>query len=100
MVSQKYSEAITETLDILGHTRKSDVDKISKKFMDFLLQNASKTYKPNLDYTKDIEKMNLKEETIGILSIINKKFWCNEEERDVFIKQLRENEKNFQSEVI
>lgn len=92
MVSQEYSEAIAETLDILEHTQKSDVDKISKKFMEFLKENTSKTYKPQLDYTKNIKDMNLKDKTIGILSIINKKYWCNDEERKEFEEKLKQNE--------
>ena len=96
MVSQEYSEAIAETLDILEHMQKSDVDKISKKFMEFLKENTSKTYKPQLDYTKNIKDMNLKEKTIGILSIINKKYWCNDEERKEFEEKLKQNEIRYQ----
>lgn len=99
MVSQEYSEAIAEILDILEHTQESDVDKISKKFMDFLKENASKTYKPNLDYTKRIKDMNLKDKTIGILSVINKKYWCNDEERKVFEEKLKQNEIKYQKEL-
>ena len=96
MVSREYSEAIAETLDILEHTQKSDVDKIPEKFMEFLKENASKTYKPQLDYTKKIKDMNLKDKTIGILSIINKKYWCNDQERKIFEEKLKENEITYQ----
>ena len=96
MVSQEYSEAIAETLDILEHTQEADVNRIPKKFMDFLKENTSKTYKPNLDYTKRIRDMNLKDKTIGILSIINKKYWCNDEERKIFEEKLKQNEIKYQ----
>ena len=99
MVSQEYSEAIAETLDILEHTQQSDVDKIPKKFMDFLKENTSKTYKSNLDYTKRIKDMKLKDKTIGILSIINKKYWCNDEERKIFEEKLKQNEIKYQKEL-
>ncbi len=99
MVSQEYSEAIAETLDILEHTDKNDVNKISKKFMDFLRENTSKTYKVNLDYSKRIQDMNLKEKTIGILSVINKKYWCDDEERKIFELKLKENEKKYQNKL-
>lgn len=99
MVSQEYSEAIAETLDILEHTQEADVNRIPKKFMDFLKENTSKTYKPNLDYTKRIKDMNLKDKTIGILSVINKKYWCNDEERKVFEEKLKQNEIKYQKEL-
>ena len=92
MVSVEYSEAITETLDILKHTKKEDVDKISSKFMDFLNTNASKTYKPELDHTKKIKDMQLNIKTKAILAIIYTKFWCNSEKQDQFNKVLNENE--------
>ena len=41
MVSQEYSEAIAETLDILEHTDKNDVNKISKK--QSLMNTRTKT---------------------------------------------------------
>lgn len=92
MVSIEYSEAITETLDILKHTRKEDVDKISSRFMDYLEANASKTYKPELDHTKKIKDMQLNRKTKAILAIIYKKFWCNSEKQEQFNRVLKENE--------
>ena len=92
MVSVEYSEAITETLDILKHTKKEDVDKISSKFIDFLNANASKTYKPELDHTKNINDMQLKHKTKAILAIIYKKYWCDSEKQEQFNRVLKENE--------
>ena len=57
MVSVAYSEAAVEVLDILKHTRKEDVNKIPKKFIEFLENNKSKTYIANLDHTKTIKEM-------------------------------------------
>ena len=92
MVSVEYSEAITETLDILKHTKKEDVDKISSKFIDFLNANASKTYKPELDHTKNIKDMQLKHKTKAILAIIYIKYWCDSEKQEQFNRVLKENE--------
>lgn len=44
MVSYEYSIAFSETLDILDHTKKEDVEKIPIKFLDFLRINALKNY--------------------------------------------------------
>ncbi len=92
MVSIEYSEAFAETLDILNHTRKEDVDKISPKFMEYLKANASKTYKPQLDHTKKIKDMQLRRKTKAILAIIYKMFWCDSERKEQFNKVLIENE--------
>ena len=76
MLSREYKKAISEVLDILNHTRKEDVDKISPAFMKFLKKNVDRMYKPDLDHTKKIKDMNLRKETLSILALINKKFWC------------------------
>ncbi len=100
MVSIEYSEAITETLDILKHTRKEDVMKISPKFMEYLNNNASKTYKPELDHSQKIKDMDLKQKTKVILAIIYKQFWCDENERVEFDNILKENEIKHQAELM
>lgn len=99
MVSQEYSEAMAETLDILNHTQKEDVDKISPKFMEYLKNNASKTYESNLDHTKKISDMKLKEKTKVILAIIYRQFWCDKEQKMEFDKTLKNNELNYQKEI-
>lgn len=96
MVSVEYSKAIAEVLDILEHTKKEDVDKISPSFMKFLKENTSKEYIPKLDHNKRIKEMKIREKTIGILSIINSKFWCNDKEKEIFYERLNENEEDYQ----
>ena len=53
MVSTDFSEAITETLDILKHMDNVYIDKIPKKLMHFLENNRSKTYIFDLDHSKN-----------------------------------------------
>ena len=97
MLNIKYSEAITETLDILEHTKKKDVEKISFKFMEYLKENKSKTYIPNLDHTKTIKDMNLKPETKAILAVIYRKFWCDSNKKSEYDIILKQNEKEYQN---
>lgn len=99
MVSVEYSEAITETLDILRHTKKEDVDKISPKFMIFLKENALKTYNPELDHTKKIKDMHLQPKTKAILAIIYKKFWCDDDKRKELDNIFKNNEIKYQEEL-
>lgn len=96
MVSYEYSVAFSETLDILNHTKKEDVEKIPAKFLEFLKINALKNYESKLDFNKSITDMNLNQKTIGILSIIYKKYWCNNEQRKIFEEKLKQNEMMYQ----
>ena len=99
MISNEYSEDFAETLDILNHTRKEDVLKISPKFIEYLKSNASQTYISKLDHSKEIKDMDLSIKTKAILAIIYKKFWCTEEEAKDFDNKLKINEKNYQLEL-
>ena len=56
MLNQKYAEASVEVLDILNHMNENEVSKVSKKFISFLKENASKKYISNLDYSKKLNE--------------------------------------------
>lgn len=99
MVSVEYAEAAVEVLDILKHTRKSDVEKIPEKFIKFLEENSSKTYNPNLDHTKSIKEMGLKQKTQDILGVIYLKYWADEQGKEKFRKKIKENEIKYQEEL-
>ena len=77
MFSNEYGEAAVEVLDILDNTNKSDVDKIPSNFIKFLVEIASEDYKVNLDHSKKIYEMNLKEKTKEILGVIYIN-WCSQ----------------------
>ena len=99
MVSTEYSEAAVEVLDILKHTRESDVEKIPKKFIKFLEENSSKTYNPNLDHTKAIKEMGLKQKTQDILGVIYLKYWADEQGKEKFRAKIMENDRKHQEEL-
>lgn len=99
MESKNYSEAFVEVLDILKHTEKEAVDKIPKKLIELFEKNASETYTANLDHSKEIADMNLKTETLSILSMIYRNYWCTPEEKIEYDKLLNENEAKFQKEL-
>ncbi len=99
MVSVEFSEGITETLDILGHMDKTYIDKIPRKFIEFLENNKSTSYISNLDHSKKLNEMSLKEKTKDLLAILYLKYWCAEQEESDFSNLLRENEIKYQDEL-
>ena len=99
MTNIEYRKSKSEVLEILNHTKKEDVEKISPKFLDFLKSNALADYKPHLDHSKRIKEMGLNDKTIAILSIIASKYWISDEDREGFENQLKENELKYQKEL-
>lgn len=94
-----YSEAATEVLEILNNMNPEDINKIPKKFINFLEENCSKIYKPNFDLKKPIDELNLDSKTQALLGIIYLKYWANEEEKMEFNKKLKKNEIKYQQEI-
>ena len=93
MFKEQYGEAAVEVLDILDNTKKEDVEKIPQSFIKFLVEIASLDYKVNLDHTKTIEEMNLKDKTKELLGYIYIKWWSYDKEKEEYIKQIKEIEK-------
>lgn len=99
MKNSKYSKAAVEVLDILKHTRKEDVEKVPKEFIDFLEENRSKTYVSNLDHTKQIEEMELSNEAQDVLGYVYLKYWADQQAKDNFRAKIRELERVRQEEL-
>lgn len=99
MLNQRYAEASVEVLDILQHMNENDLARVSKNFINFLKKNASKEYKCNLDYSKKVNDMKLKQETRGLLALMYEKYWCPEEKKQELKKSFLENEQKYQEEL-
>ena len=99
MFSNEYCEAAVEVLDILDNTNKTDVDKIPMSFIKFLVEIASEEYRVNLDHSKIISEMNLKEKTKEILGYIYINWWCDQKDKENYKKQIKELEIKRQEEI-
>lgn len=99
MITTQLREGISEALDILKHIDKIYVEKIPEDFMNFLEQNKSEEYRPNLDHSLKINEMDLKEQTKDILSVIYMNYWCNDDEKLEYINLLNKNEQIYQNEI-
>lgn len=97
MVSIKNANAMAEVIYYLKGIKQEDIDKIPKKFMQYLNENASKEYKCNFDYNKPLKELNLLEETRGIIGMICYNYWCDtENQKEEYLKKLSRNEQKYQ----
>ena len=99
MKNSKYSKAAVEVLDILKHTRKEDVEKVPKEFIDFLEEHRSETYVSNLDHTKQIEEMELSKEAQDVLGYVYLKYLADQQAKDNFRAKIRELERAKQEQL-
>lgn len=96
MVSNEYSEAAVEVLGILNELDENDFKKIPKKIIEFLEGNKSNTYNPNIDYSADVNDINLKEKTKEILAGIYLDYLCPDDKKQDFMDNIRKNEAKYQ----
>ena len=99
MLEENYKNGISEVLEILKYSEKEYTEKLPKKLMSFFRENASKTYKPQIDITKKIEDMNLLSETKGLLSLLYIDYWSTPEEKEEFKRILKENQEKIEQEL-
>ena len=81
MVEVRYANAMTEVLEYLKGIRDEDINKISKKFMDFLKENSSKEYECEIDYNKPLSELKISKEAKSIIGLIYYNFWCETEQQ-------------------
>ena len=97
MVSVRNANAMAEVIYYLKGIKQEDIDKIPKKLMQYLNENASKDYKCDFDYNKPLKELDLLDETRGIIGMICYNYWCiTEKQREQYLKKLSKNEQEYQ----
>lgn len=99
MVSTGYSEAFVEVLAILDNTPIEEKQGIPQKFINFLKENASPTYKISFDKNKQIAELSLKKETKAMLSVIYYNYLCPKDKKEEYIEVLNDNQTKFEEEL-
>ena len=99
MIGTEYKVAAAETLSVLENINTIDIKKIPQSFLDFLAELSSKEDRPELDYSKPIEELNLKEKTREILGYIYINWWSTKEEKELCDKMINNKRKNNKEDI-
>ncbi len=87
-LSNSYTE-VSYILDILGATYKN---KLPTKILDLIYKNRNSNY--------EFDEKNISRNTLIIISILNLKYWENNEDEKIKLKKLyARNEKNYQDKI-
>lgn len=89
MVTKELSEAAVEFNCILEYTSEELKNKIPQKFLDFLENIQSKTYKFEYDKTKKLNEQNLKSQTRGLIALVYQDYICNENEKSEYLRKAK-----------
>lgn len=93
MLEPRYRNAFKEVDEILKYTDIDLVNKIPKKFIDFLRENMNNNYEFNVQEGLHLNKQKLSEEANSILALIYRDYWATEEEKEEFRKKDEEERK-------
>lgn len=100
MLTKELKLGITETIEILKLAYKKEIDKIPKKFMNFLNEHADKEYKFEIGNETSLKNLKLRKETKNILAIIAYNYWCDTpEKKSKFNELLNNNQKIYEEKL-
>lgn len=97
--TDSYAKAYVEILEIINNMGEEYKKKIPSKLINFFEQNKDPNYYYQL---KKSEKENIKifsNETIGLLSMLEYKYWSKDNEKKILNDALKENEKKYQEKL-
>lgn len=90
----EYSEAVSETLEILKYMDDELLNKIPLDIIKKLKEKKSETYVNKFDEKDGIDVNKISERTKNILAVLYRDYIANEQEKIEFEKMLLENEIN------
>lgn len=99
-MSDKIRKAYSEVYEILQLLDDEFIDKVPKKFMEFIEKEKDNAYIPNIKPNVSLEEQELLEDTINILAMLKLDYWCeNEAEKQELLDILNKNEIEYQQEL-
>ena len=96
IVTKELSNAAVEINSLLDNVSEEVLNKIPKKFIEYLKDIESYDYYFEYDISKTIEEQNFSDEALKLIGLIYKDYLCTENEREDYNNIL--NEYNFKLE--
>ena len=96
-VSINTRQAYSEVDEFLGLISNEHRNKITKKLREFFREEKDTNYIKGINPNVPIKNQKLKEETLGIIALLNLQYWCEDENEKKRLKEVyAKNEKRYQ----
>ena len=96
-VSVRTRQAYSEIDEFLGLLSDEQRNKIPQKLREFFREEKDENYIKGISTTEPIKNQKLKEETLGIIALLNLQYWCEDENEKQRLKEVyAKNEKIYQ----
>ena len=90
-------QAYSEVDEFLGLISNEHRNKIPKKLREFFREEKDTNYIKGINPNVPIKNQKLKEETLGIIALLNLQYWCEDENEKKRLKEVyAKNEKRYQ----
>lgn len=87
-VSINTRKAYSEIDEFLGLLSEEQRNKIPKKLRAFFKEEKDQEYKKGINPNIAIKNQHLKEETLGIIALLNLQYWCGDENEKQRLKEV------------
>lgn len=91
-MSNAYSKAYVEVLEIISHFSEEDFKKIPKSEIDFYNENKDNEYKCKINPNIDLNEQNISREANAILVALYRDYFATENQKQILEKLLKQNE--------
>lgn len=100
MINKNYEKALSEVRIILKKTDENLLYRIPQNFLNFIENNCDTKHKvPSIDINRKLEEQGFLDETLTILSLIYRNYWCNEQQRKEYDEIAKKNEQKLQEKI-
>lgn len=97
--TDSYAKAYVEILEIINHMGDQYRKMIPSKLLKFFEENKDSNYFYDLNESKDNNNPIFSNETIGLLSMLESKYWAKDNEKKILNDALIENENKYQKDL-
>ena len=98
MISNTYSKAYKEVLEIIKHFPEDEYNKIPKEKIEFYEQNMDRDYEFAINPDIDLEEQNISKEANAIIVSLYQDYFATEEQKQKIKEILKLNEKKAEQE--
>ena len=91
-MSNAYSKAYVEVLEIISHFSEEDFKKIPKSEIDFYNENKDNEYEFKINPNIDLNEQNISREANAILVALYRDYFATEYQKQILEKLLKQNE--------
>lgn len=93
---KEISKALSEVDFILKYTDENLRKKVPQSFWDYIEENKDEEYQVTVDLNLPLENQNLREDTVNLMAIIYRNYFCTVDEKKEYDEILNQNEQKYQ----